>query len=539
MAAASNLKPAVWTAFAKKRELDDGAFVKALTALDRVDEDDHDDRLEALEEVMEQAKKMIVALPKRKPPLPDKEAKEVKDKLYSFHDDAEREMKNVRSAKASADAGDEDEDSPALLSSKMIPLLRSLRKPGIEMHAMIGTAGKETAVLIMRKPIAPARRKLLGEALDAKGGAKYINATCLFENNALTFVVQSPAGGLAKKIRAALLNQTDLRVKVRVRGEDGAIDDDGEEDEQGAGGGPGGDDAEGTIPEAPPQPEDPAEAFEKRRRALMPDYEAALKAQHPEATKLRALMGFVSDKADRTKDYPAATKALEQIEKVLNGTASSPTAPSPGPAPAPKPSDDRGAAFTARLTALLDKIKAAAGSGHPNAETARQRVAEAGPFARKGDWDAANHLLDLTDSLLSARVGGVSAPAIVYTQSRLAWGATRKKIQAELLKLEKAILDTYKDNEGLAEVAKGVRKLDSVLAKFDEKLEDKLDAALNATDPAEKLRWHEEAREVIATYQGYLKDDPIVRELDANPFVPITVQATLTTTLSTLASKIV
>jgi hypothetical protein len=72
----------------------------------------------------------------------------------------------------------------------------------------------------MRRPIAATRRKLLSEALDAKGGAKFIAAQCLFEQNALTFVVQAKAAGLAKRLKAALLMQTDLRLKVRVRGEE-------------------------------------------------------------------------------------------------------------------------------------------------------------------------------------------------------------------------------------------------------------------------------------------------------------------------------
>jgi hypothetical protein len=36
----------------------------------------------------------------------------------------------------------------------MVPLLRELRKGEVRMHALICTAGKATAVLIMRKPIA-------------------------------------------------------------------------------------------------------------------------------------------------------------------------------------------------------------------------------------------------------------------------------------------------------------------------------------------------------------------------------------------------
>jgi len=84
-----------------------------------------------------------------------------------------------------------------------------------------------------------------------------------------------------------------------------------------------------------------------------------------------------------------------------------------------------------------------------------------------------------------------------------------------------------------------VRKLDHVLEVFDEALADTLDAALNGASVAEKQRLHEHARELIAGDERYLQTDPIVRELDANPFVPIAVQSTLASTLHVLATKIV
>ena len=47
---------------------------------------------------------------------------------------------------------------------------------------------------------------------------KYIVGECKFEDKALTFVVQSPATQLAKRIRQALLEQTEMRLKVKVQG---------------------------------------------------------------------------------------------------------------------------------------------------------------------------------------------------------------------------------------------------------------------------------------------------------------------------------
>lgn len=463
---AEKLTESSWTAFTKKLklDLDDAALVKGLAKTEKTDIAKPEPRLAALEDLVELIKKQVVALAKRKKELGDKVFGEVKDKLYALLDVAEPELKlaeaAVRAEKAAADTGgDEEEDTPVLLTKKMLPLVRELRKGGVTMHAMICTAGKNTALLIMRRPIAPARRKLLAEAVDAKGGAKYIGAECMLEDKALTFVVQSQAAGLAKRLRQALLDQIELRLKVKVRGDDGE-DADGDDDDE-----PQTIEPEG-IPPAPPRPTTPTE----------------------------------------TPDDPAP-------------------------------------AFKARLEALMPALK----SGHPSAEAARLKASEAGALSRKREWEAAHRLLDEAEELLAAPVSSeppantgkpTIAPAIVYTQTRLAWGATRKKIQGELQKLEKAILDAYKSHAVLPEVAKGVRKLDQVLAVFDESLNDALDAALNAADPAVKQRHHDEARDIIAKYQRFLKSDAMVQELDANPFVPIAVQSTLTSTLAVLASKI-
>jgi hypothetical protein len=52
-----------------------------------------------------------------------------------------------------------------------------------------------------------------------------------FEDQALTFEVKAPAAGLAKRLKTALLAQTDQRLKVRVRGEDPSDVDEDNEDE--------------------------------------------------------------------------------------------------------------------------------------------------------------------------------------------------------------------------------------------------------------------------------------------------------------------
>ena len=164
--------------------MDDKALVKALAAYDKTGESRAEPRLKALEEVIRQIPEQVKALVKRKKELGDKPFGEAKDKLYALLEEAEVLQKTTRAAAAAAAAekdDDEEPDTPVLLTTKMVPLLRELRKGEAQMHALICTAGKNTAVLIMRRAISPSRRKLLAEAVDVKGGMKYIVGECLFE----------------------------------------------------------------------------------------------------------------------------------------------------------------------------------------------------------------------------------------------------------------------------------------------------------------------------------------------------------------------
>lgn len=309
---ADKLSESTWTGFLKKNKIDvdDGALLKALARFDKTDDSRPEPHVVALEELVEQLKKQVPLLVKKKKELGDKPFTLAKDKVNELLDLAERQLKEAQKAKSAAASDEEDEDSPALIGSKMVPLLRELCKPDVRMHALICTAGKETALLVMRRPIGAARRKLLAEAVDAKGGAKYIVGECLYEKNALTFVVQAAAGGLAKRLRAALLAQTALRLKVRVRGEDGQEDDDGEPDDAAA--------AEDQSPSTPGEAAaDPLKArYEARAAALADRVATALRQPQGDVSRLRAVNLFASEKA-QAGAYAAALQALDAVEKLI------------------------------------------------------------------------------------------------------------------------------------------------------------------------------------------------------------------------------
>ena len=106
----------------------------------------------------------------------------------------------------------------------MKPLLRQVVK-GEAMHTLVAQSGNRVVVMLSRKPIAPARRKILAEQLGG-GSCKYYPGHCRLEAGATTFVLKAEVAGISKLIKAALLEQTGLRVaNVKCRGDDG--DDEG------------------------------------------------------------------------------------------------------------------------------------------------------------------------------------------------------------------------------------------------------------------------------------------------------------------------
>ena len=227
---------------AKNKTVKDNGMLKALADIKKLGDDDHDNAQKILDDVV----KLTAQLKKSKDTSPA-----VAKFLAELSSAADVAMRDIAKAKAEADKksraeaeakkqaekqsrddeGDGEEESSELLTTKMIPLLRQVNKGEI-MHVLVARAGKQVAVMMSRKPIPPARRKLLADELGVSGGIKYFGGHCVKEGGATMFVLKSEVAGLAKQLKLALLNQTGLRVKkLSCRGEDGETDDDLEEDD--------------------------------------------------------------------------------------------------------------------------------------------------------------------------------------------------------------------------------------------------------------------------------------------------------------------
>jgi hypothetical protein len=143
--------------------------------------------------------------------------------------------------------------------------------------------------------------------------------------------------------------------------------------------------------------------------------------------------------------------------------------------------------------------------------------------------------------------GAKKGSNVAFTQSRLLWDATRKKVQSELQTVEQAILQACKKhNENpnkeyeidLSELATKTKGLYEILDKLDHRLIDKLDEALNAAEPAKRDALHKEAEGLVKEYMLFVASDPRMAIIDKNGFTSSTIRHEVSEALKLLATRL-
>jgi hypothetical protein len=193
------------------------------------------------------------------------------------------------------------------------------------------------------------------------------------------------------------------------------------------------------------------------------------------------------------------------------------------------------AALVARLKALLPRVATVANDG-AESKAMRLLASEAGVFMRKGDLARAQELLDKAEALM-AKLDGAASPAgtaapvaapaglspkVLYTQTRLAWDGVRKHVQAELRKVETAVLAESTGEPDFTVIQGNVKMLYTVLDRLDDRLIDVLDDALNAETEAQRKVHQKQAIGLVDEYLAYVNSgDPFLEAIDDNGFVDI------------------
>lgn len=129
--------------------------------------------------------------------------------------------------------------------------------------------------------------------------------------------------------------------------------------------------------------------------------------------------------------------------------------------------------------------------------------------------------------------------AMLYSKSRTAWIATRAKLESEIAKLHDALASAYQGHGAVGELEKAFQtRVEAMLNALDHSLDQKLDEVNKALDPGQHAQLVQEAQKIIQRYESYVANEPLITKLDANPFVPIAIEKTLTATLTALSKAI-
>ncbi|MBL8363148.1 MAG: hypothetical protein JNN18_21860 [Rubrivivax sp.] len=322
------LSDAGWKDVVAKNKVKDNGVQKALERLKRVSDDDHGE----VEKILDELAKLIAQLKKDKAVAAAQAViKHLTEMMASVestqreaakakaeHDKAQKakaeaEKKAAAEAARKGDDEDEEEAGSDLLTEKLKPLLKMVAK-GERMHALVAKSGKQVKVLLSRKPIPPARRKLLADELGG-GSTKYYPGHCTLEAGVTTFTLAAEVAGLSKLVKLALLEQTGLRVnKLKCRGEDG--DDDDEDSDAPAGGGAA-DEAEGEDDGAAAGSGDPHQEAIVAELAKAPEMWRGTRdlLQFNVDALRRAIEEQIADEAD---DFVEDVKAqLGQLDRVF------------------------------------------------------------------------------------------------------------------------------------------------------------------------------------------------------------------------------
>jgi hypothetical protein len=126
-----------------------------------------------------------------------------------------------------------------------------------------------------------------------------------------------------------------------------------------------------------------------------------------------------------------------------------------------------------------------------------------------------------------------------HETSARVWIGTRARVQAEVDKLKAEILKTYQGQEVAGEIGKAYAdKVQPVIDKFDLALAQKLAEASKATDAATQAKLGGEARAILGRYAQYVASEPLIKELDENPFTPLAIRPTVIATLKQLSDSL-
>jgi hypothetical protein len=155
--------------------------------------------------------------------------------------------------------------------------------------------------------------------------------------------------------------------------------------------------------------------------------------------------------------------------------------------------------------------------------------------------DRANNAPQETATAAAAPASAPASPAALATldKTKMAWKATRGAIEKQLDTLQGKMAEAYDGHGFAADLEKVFKsKVEPMMETLDHSLAEVLDEVSKASDAAEQVKLVKDAQKIISKYESFLAGEPLIKQLDKNPFVPLQIEATLTKTLETLSKSV-
>ncbi|MCG7624997.1 hypothetical protein [Epibacterium sp. Ofav1-8] len=152
--------------------------------------------------------------------------------------------------------------------------------------------------------------------------------------------------------------------------------------------------------------------------------------------------------------------------------------------------------------------------------------------------DAPGGDLPEADTMSTAPLAGAIS-LVALQKARLGWDGERKRVAAELKKLEAAMVAAFKEADDARDMAGIATKVHGVLEVIDARLLDTLDAALTAPDAGARGALLSKSAGLVDQYLADLDGHPLIQLVEHNPFLRVNVTTGLRRALRGLRAELV
>jgi hypothetical protein len=209
---------------------------------------------------------------------------------------------------------------------------------------------------------------------------------------------------------------------------------------------------------------------------------------------------------------------------------------------APTVEPDDATVFQGLLDAVTEPMKEALRGGGEHAQWVKAKHSEAQLASRKKAYkDGIAALKELQERLKAPPTGSVGekVPSTVALDgSRRAWEAARSKMQTDLTTLTRSMRADFRGEPEYPEIDAAANEIAAALAPFDSRLTETLNQALQTDRPEERGARCREAKALLKRYRVDLMSNALIKELDTNPFAPVSIHKTLNDALAVLSKSL-